>query len=71
VRDLPLERRQGRDWHGNGGRSDYDPADPKMPLVRLKAGKRLKREKPLAEMREAASSRARCSFASSGCRWCR
>ena len=31
----------------------YDPADPKMPLVRLKAGKRLKREKSLAEMREA------------------
>jgi len=31
----------------------YDPADPKMPLVRLKVGKRLKREKPLAEMREA------------------
>jgi predicted RNA-binding protein with PUA-like domain len=31
----------------------YDPADPKMPLVRLKAGKRLKREKTLAEMREA------------------
>jgi predicted RNA-binding protein with PUA-like domain len=31
-----------------------DPADPKTPLVRLKAGKRLKREKPLAEIREAA-----------------
>ena len=31
----------------------YDPTEPKMPLVRLKAGKRLKREKPLAEMREA------------------
>jgi predicted RNA-binding protein with PUA-like domain len=31
----------------------YDPADPKMPLVLLKAGKRLKREKTLAEMREA------------------
>ena len=30
-----------------------DPADGKTPLVRLKAGKRLKREKPLAEMREA------------------
>ena len=27
--------------------------DGKTPLVRLKAGKRLKREKPLAEMREA------------------
>jgi len=31
-----------------------DPADGKTPLVRLKAGKRLKREKPLAEIREAA-----------------
>jgi predicted RNA-binding protein with PUA-like domain len=30
-----------------------DPNDPKMPIVRLKAGKRLKREKPLAEIREA------------------
>ena|SRR6195952_185103 len=29
-----------------------DPADPKTPIVRLKAGKRLKREKPLAELRE-------------------
>ena len=29
------------------------PDDPKTPLVRLKAGKRLKREKTLAEMREA------------------
>jgi predicted RNA-binding protein with PUA-like domain len=31
----------------------FDPADPKTPIVRLKAGKRLKREKPLAENREA------------------
>ena len=31
-----------------------DPTDPKIPIVRLKAGKRLKREKPLAEIREAA-----------------
>jgi predicted RNA-binding protein with PUA-like domain len=30
-----------------------DPEDPKMPVVRLKAGKRLKREKALAEMRDA------------------
>ena len=30
------------------------PSKMTMPLVRLKAGKRLKREKPLAEMREAA-----------------
>lgn len=29
-----------------------DPADPKNPIVRLKAGKRLKREKPLAELRD-------------------
>lgn len=29
-----------------------DPQDPKTPLVRLKAGRRLKREKPLAEIRE-------------------
>jgi predicted RNA-binding protein with PUA-like domain len=31
-----------------------DPADGKTPIVRLKAGKRLKREKPLAAIREAA-----------------
>jgi predicted RNA-binding protein with PUA-like domain len=31
----------------------YSPDDPKTPLVRLKAGKRLKREKPLAEIRDA------------------
>ncbi|MGC9197441.1 MAG: EVE domain-containing protein [Acidobacteriaceae bacterium] len=30
-----------------------DPKDPKMPLVRLKAGQRLKREKSLAEIRDA------------------
>jgi predicted RNA-binding protein with PUA-like domain len=30
-----------------------DPDDPKMPIVRLKAGKRLKREKTLAEIRDA------------------
>ncbi len=30
----------------------YDPADPKTPIVRLKVGKRLKREKPLSEIRE-------------------
>jgi predicted RNA-binding protein with PUA-like domain len=29
------------------------PENPKIPLVLLKAGKRLKREKPLAEIREA------------------
>jgi len=31
----------------------YAPDDPKTPLVKLKAGKRLKREKPLAEIRDA------------------
>ena len=30
-----------------------NPKDPKMPIVRLKAGKRLKREKSLTEIREA------------------
>ena len=30
-----------------------DPDDPKIPIVRLKVGKRLKREKTLAEIREA------------------
>ncbi len=30
-----------------------DPTDGKTPIVRLKAGKPLKREKPLAEIREA------------------
>ncbi|MDE1152080.1 MAG: EVE domain-containing protein [Micavibrio sp.] len=34
-------------------RVEIDPADGKTPLVTLKAGKRLKREKPLAEIREA------------------
>jgi predicted RNA-binding protein with PUA-like domain len=31
----------------------YAPEDPKTPIVRIKAGKRLKREKPLTEIREA------------------
>jgi len=31
----------------------YSADDPKTPIVRLKAGKRLKREKPLDEIREA------------------
>ncbi|MGA1983275.1 MAG: EVE domain-containing protein [Acidobacteriaceae bacterium] len=30
-----------------------DAKDPRNPVVRIKPGKRLKREKPLAEMREA------------------
>jgi predicted RNA-binding protein with PUA-like domain len=50
-------------YHSNTGKAavgtakvvsvTIDPADGKTPLVRLKAGKRLKREKTLAEMREA------------------
>ena len=50
-------------YHSNVGKAavgtatvmgvSYDPAEPKTPLVRLKAGKRLKREKPLAEIRQA------------------
>jgi len=50
-------------YHSNTGKAavgiakvvsvSLDPADGKTPLVRLKAGKRLKREKTLAEMREA------------------
>jgi predicted RNA-binding protein with PUA-like domain len=49
-------------YHSNTGKAavglakvisvTLDPKDGKTPLVRLKAGKRLKREKPLAEMRE-------------------
>jgi len=50
-------------YHSNTGKAavgtakvlsvDTDPTDGKTPIVRLKAGKRLKREKTLAEMREA------------------
>jgi predicted RNA-binding protein with PUA-like domain len=50
-------------YHSNTGKAavglakvvsvTLDPADGKTPLVRLKAGKRLKREKTLAEMRDA------------------
>jgi len=50
-------------YHSNTGKAavgtakvlsvDIDPADGKTPIVRLKAGKRLKREKTLTEMREA------------------
>jgi hypothetical protein len=41
-----------------------DPSDPRTPIVRLKAGKRLKREKPLAEIRW-------CRFrTSSSIGWC-
>lgn len=51
-------------YHSNTGKAavglakvvsvKFDSAEPKTPIVRLKAGKRLKREKTLAEMREAA-----------------
>ncbi len=48
-------------YHSNVGKAavgtaqvvSVDAADPKNPGVRIKAGKRLKREKTLAEMREA------------------
>ena len=46
-------------YHSNVGKSavgtatvlTVDATDPKNPAVRIKAGKRLKREKPLAELR--------------------
>ena len=51
-------------YHSNEGKAavgtakvvsvQLDPEDGKTPIVRLKAGKRLKHEKPLAAMREAA-----------------
>ena len=48
-------------YHSNVGKAavgtatvvSVDATDPRNPLVRIKPGKRLKREKPLAEMREA------------------
>ncbi|HEY4382116.1 MAG TPA: EVE domain-containing protein [Acidobacteriaceae bacterium] len=48
-------------YHSNVGKAavgtavvvSVDAADPKNPIVRIKPGKRLKREKSLAEMREA------------------
>lgn len=50
-------------YHSNVGKAavglatvvsvELDPNDGKTPLVRLKAGKRLKRERSLAEMRDA------------------
>ena len=47
-------------YHSNTGKAavgtatvlSVDPSDPKNPQVRIKAGKRLKREVTLAEMRE-------------------
>ena len=47
-------------YHSNTGKAvvgtatvvSVDPSDPKNPQIRIKAGKRLKREKSLAEMRE-------------------
>jgi len=49
-------------YHSNVGKAavgtatvvSVDATDPRNPLVRIKAVKRLKREKPLAEIREAA-----------------
>lgn len=49
-------------YHSNVGKAaigtatvvSVDASDPKNPAVRIKPGKRLKREKPLAEMRAAA-----------------
>jgi len=49
-------------YHSNVGKAavgtatvvSVDASDLKNPQVRIKAGKRLRREKPLAEMREAA-----------------
>jgi predicted RNA-binding protein with PUA-like domain len=49
-------------YHSNVGKEavgtaqvvSVDASDPKNPVVRIKAGKRLQRAKPLAEMREAA-----------------
>ena len=48
-------------YHSNTGKAvvgtatvvSVDPSDPKNPQVRIKAGKSLKREKTLSEMREA------------------
>ena len=48
-------------YHSNTGRAavgtakvvSVDASDPKNPIVRIKPGKRLKREKSLAEIREA------------------
>ena len=48
-------------YHSNEGKAavgtatvvSVDASDPKNPIVRIKAGRRLKRERPLAEMREA------------------
>ena len=48
-------------YHSNTGKAvvgtasviSVDATDPKSPIVRIKAGKRLKREVTLAEMREA------------------
>jgi predicted RNA-binding protein with PUA-like domain len=48
-------------YHSNVGKAaigtatvvSVDASDPKAPIVRIKPGKRLKREKPLAEIREA------------------
>src|ERR1039458_714330 len=55
------EGRQTRHLHAKGGKAavgtpqvvSVDASDPRNPIVRIKPVKRLKREKPLAEIREA------------------
>ncbi|HVG27147.1 MAG TPA: EVE domain-containing protein [Acidobacteriaceae bacterium] len=59
-------------YHSNVGKAavglakvvsvELDPADGKTPIVRLKAAKRLKREKPLAEIREVGVFKASVMF---------
>jgi predicted RNA-binding protein with PUA-like domain len=66
-------------YHSNVGKAavgtakvvSVDATDPRQPHRPHQAGEALKREKPLAEMREAEFFRARCCFASSGFRLCR
>jgi predicted RNA-binding protein with PUA-like domain len=36
---------------GTGSVVSVDPSDPKVPIVRVKVGKRLKKPKPLAEIK--------------------
>jgi predicted RNA-binding protein with PUA-like domain len=43
----------GKEAVGTANVVSVDASDPKNPAVRIKAGKRLERPKPLAEMREA------------------
>ncbi|MEZ2345711.1 EVE domain-containing protein [Terriglobus sp. RCC_193] len=43
----------GKEAVGTATVQSVDATDPKNPIVKLKAGKRLKRAKPLAEIRDA------------------